>query len=451
MHLAKILLFFTIYLLLTLCTVWYIRQEQYLYFWDYANYHGLYRKLGARLRQSPLKAISTVISSVRKSDYNILPALFQMPFYFSFGSSRFAYILSIVVLFAFPAIALFTRLMGEFDTQHRDKKEANAFVLTFISTVVIGLSPQFWTPVVLGYVDVIGVIVIFTVLMLYFRKDLADQTSRDILAQGLLLSLLILLRRWYAYWVVGFLFAMCITTWAGIHHNDGHPIEKLRLGFRNALMVSVIAVLILFAVATPIAVRMSTTDYRDIYSAYRESDSVLPHFLGLIHHYGLWFLATSSLGLVKMATTEGKKLIALFLIVQCIVTFFLFTRTQSIGVHHHYGISVILSIFTAFFWQNLYLELKTHLLKAVFISSLSVTSVLNLLIVFYPDISNRLGPVGEVFSQIRRYPLKRQDLDRIHNLLHTLNSLTRFRRQNLCLSQLGSLKWKHHSKRVPQL
>jgi hypothetical protein len=418
MRVAKVVLFSTTFLLLTCFIVWYVTQEQYIYFWDYETYHRFYRELGTHFRKSPGKALNIVGSSIREHDYNTLPTLFLMPFYFIFGSSRLAYIAAIAVLFAFPAIVLFFRVMRELHMKDTNEKASDSFVLVYIAIVFISLAPQFWAPVLLGYVDVIGLNVIFILFILHFRKNLAEQTFWNMIAQGLLLSLLVLLRRWYAYWVVGFLFAMLVTAY------EREAIDKRRLHLRNVVLVGGTAILSFFAIATPVATRMLTTDYRDIYSAYRGSDTLWFHLVNLSHQYGLLFLATAVLGLIQMAITDGKKQVAVFLAVQFGVTFLLFTRTQLIDIHHYYWVSSILFILAAFFWQELYARLKGNLSKGALVSVLTVICILNFIIVFHHQWGNSLDPTNVVFPQLRRYPLQRKDLDQVHHLLLTLKDLT---------------------------
>jgi len=419
MRVAKITLFSTTFLLLTCFIVWYVTQEQYIYFWDFETYHRFYRELGTHFRKSPFTAINSVGASIREHDYNMLPTLFLMPFYFSVGSSRLAYIASIAILFAFPAIALFARVMRELQVKNTNEKETDSLVLLFIAIVVISLAPQFWAPVLLGYVDVVGLNVIFILFILYFRKNLAEQTFWNMIALGLLLSLLVLLRRWYVYWVVGFLFAMLVTAY------ERDAIDKRRLHLGNVVLVGGTAILSFFALATPVATRMLTTDYRDIYSAYRGSDTLWFHLVNLSHQYGLLFLATAVLGLIKMATTGGRKQVALFLAVQFGVTFLLFTRTQLLDIHHYYWVSSILFILSAFFWQEMYAQLRGNLSKGTLVSALTVIYILNFLIVFHHQWGNALDPTNVVFPQLRRYPLQRKDLDQVHHLLLTLEDLTR--------------------------
>lgn len=420
----KIILFAAALLFLTLFAVWYQKQERYIYFWDYAEYHRLYRALGAELKQKPFDALGSVVTSVRNNEYNTLPSLFQMPFYLIFGSSRLAYVLCVAILYAFPAIVLFTLLMKKLNGQDAGEKKADDLALTFISLTVITVAPALWLPLLLGYIDVVGLNVIFIFLMLYFSKDLTEQPTRNLILMGLLLSLLILLRRWYAYWVVGVFFAAAVDILIS-NLRDRTSIKKVGLGFRNILTVGEVAVITFFVVATPIALRMLTTDYRDAFSAYRSSDSTFQHFLRLYHYFGLLFVASSVMGLLTMAAKKGSRRVALFLSIQFLTAFLLFNRTQDLNGHHYYFVAVTIFILTAYFLHEVYSRLRTRPLKAAFVVALSVIALSNLLIVFHPGVSSFLSPVETAYSQNRLPPLKRNDLEQVYGLLTTLDNLTR--------------------------
>lgn len=407
-----------------LFVIWYVRQERYIYFWDYDMYHSFYRGLGEELVRQPFKAIDSVVASVRNSQYNMLATLFQMPFYLFFGSNRLAYIASIAVIFAFPAIVLFTVLIRTLEGRDSVEKKPDDLALTFIALTVIALSPQTWVPVLRGYVDVVGLNVIFMILVLYFRKDWVDQVTRDLISLGLLLSLLILLRRWYAYWVVGFFFAASVSALVS-YLQDRTQIKNLGLGFKNIVITGMSAVLSFFVVAMPVGATMLTTNHRDLYSAYRSSNSILLHVVLLYHHFGPLFIAASVMGLVTMAATARKGRVAFFIAVQFATTFILFTRTQDLNDHHYYWVSVTIFILTAFLLREAYLRLKTRPLKTAFVGALAAVFLAHFLIVFHPGVGSAVSSANVVFPHIRKYPAKRNDLDQVYSLLSALSGLTR--------------------------
>ncbi len=420
----RFFLFSAPFSLLTLFLIWYVGQERYIYFWDYQGYHSSYRFLGWQLADRPFQAVGSVIASIRKNDYNMLPTLFQMPAYFVLGPSRIAYILAIAASFAFPAIVFFTRLMAAIHGGDARTNKGNDLLLTLVAISVIAFCPQLWAPVLRGYVDVVGLNIIFIVLMLYFRHDLAEQTPRHLIALGFLLSLLILLRRWYAYWVVGFFCAMSVAALVS-PLLDRTPMKTVQLRCQNILLIGATAVLSFFAIATPIAVEMLTTNYRDVYAAYRTGNSLFSHVGYLCEYFGIPFVVASVAGLLLMSAKERTRRIALFVAVQFAVTFILFTRTQDMGIHHFYWVSATLFLLTAFFLRECCSWLRTPLLKRTFVSGLIVAGVANFLSVFHPGVRDFFSPAIFAFPERYFYPLTRKDLDQVRNLLLTLDTLTR--------------------------
>lgn len=424
MRSRQVLLFSATFSLLTLFVVWYIRQERYIYFWDFDMYHYLYRELGLRLSHTPFQAVGALGASVRTDDYNMLPTLFLMPFYLLFGSGRLAYILSITVTFAFPAVLLFTRLMKELPMSRIQANEDDDLLFILIAVTVIALAPQFWLPVLRGYVDVVGLNVIFMVLILYLRHDLAEQSPRDLIIVGLLLSLLILLRRWYAYWVVGFFCAMAASALVSTLL-DPAPMTTLKRGCKNIVIVGATAVLSFFVIATPIAVNMLTTNYRDVYAGYRSSDSLVSHLTYLRYYFGVPVVVASMIGLLLLSAKNGKRRVAFFLVVQFTITFMMFTRTQNLGIHHYYWVSVSIFLLTAFFLRETSQWLKTRLLKTAFVTVLLIASFANFLGTFHEGAHGFFSPVSGALPQWPFYPMKRQDFAQLQSLLLTLDTLAR--------------------------
>src|SRR5688572_19814513 len=186
-------------------SVSYISREKYIYFWDWANYFSFFIELGQKITHTPLKAIDSVFVSIRKADYNLSGVVPLMPFYLLFGSGRMSYISSITVMYVVPAVLIFPSLIRTISRSYEHREDLTHYALLTLTMVLL---PQIWAPVFLGYIDVAGLALIFLILIFYFRKDLPAFSTRELIALGVMLALLVILRRWYAYWVVGFFTAM---------------------------------------------------------------------------------------------------------------------------------------------------------------------------------------------------------------------------------------------------
>jgi hypothetical protein len=164
---------------------------------------------------------------------------------------------------ALPAAFLMALLVQRMSSA---KRSISSLVLA--TSIILTLHPL-WVPLLQGMPEVVGVVVIGGILLLHFGKPLAEQRLNYLLATGLLLCLLMLLRRWYAYWVVAFFPALAVAQGLDIYQRHGLAWQQYIVTARNATIIGLTFLIALFGVAPPFALKAITTDYSDIYSAYR--------------------------------------------------------------------------------------------------------------------------------------------------------------------------------------
>jgi hypothetical protein len=422
-----------IFPLLTLFVTWYVGQERFIYYWDFVKYHDFYINLGTAFEDDMFRALHIVLISIRESDYNLLPSVFLMPFRLAFGPGRLSYILSLTVTFVFPAIVLFSYVVRRLARRGAEQSPFDEVGLTVLSVSAVAFLPVLWVPVVLGTVDVGGFLLILIVLVLYFRADLVDQSLGSLVGMALLLCLLVLYRRWYAYWVVGFFGALAVCEGLRCALNQerrGH----FWVIAKNTLILGAISFLSFCLVATPIARIMLTTNYRDAFSAYRSSHPILHNLGELYEHFGLLTLLLASLGIVLSARNAKRRPIAYFLGVQFAITFVVFTRTQDfaisshgqyIGVQHFYWALATIALFLVFCAQDLFLWVRGPARKAALLLAIMAASLANFSVTFLPRAERVLKPAAFALPSAREYPKVRTDLGEVQALLDTLSGLNK--------------------------
>jgi hypothetical protein len=432
-RLTEVASFAAAFSLLALFVTWYVSQERFIYFWDYVQYHTFYIRLGPVFALTPFEALRVVFLSVGRSDYNLLPTVFLMPFRLAFGPGRLAYILSITVTFVFPSIVLFSYVVRRLTGNRTGQSAFDKVGLTVLSLSAFALLPVLWVPALLGSVDVGGLILILIVLLLYFRADLVDQSFGSLVSMALLLCLLVLYRRWYAYWVVGFFGAMAVCEGLRCAGNRERRKQCLLIA-KNALILGVISFLSFFLIGTHIARKMLTTDYRDIFSAYRSSHPIVHNLGALYEHFGLLTLLLAGLGIVLSGMDEKRRLIVYFLCVQFAITFVLFTRTQDfvissrgqyVGVHHFYWALATLALFLVFCVQDLFLWIPSRVGRAAFLLVIVAGSLANFTATFLPRADEFLKALDFALPTVREYPMVRTDLDQVQALLDALNEISK--------------------------
>jgi hypothetical protein len=420
-----LMLLFAVTLLLIIFFVWwFVAQERYIYFWDSANFITLYRDLADKFLHRPLKALDSINVSMRKADYNNVGTIPLLPFYYLFGDSRIVFIFSIAVVYGFSTIIFFPVLLKRITGYDYGAGQTGKVLFFTLGILTLGLWPQLWVPIMLGYYDVAGVGVIFLILYFYLRKNLSEQNWKELVRLGLLVFLLVILRRWYSYWTIGFFAAVTIRE-IFVFFEDKTGIKSLKLALRNILIIGATAALVFFALATQIAIKMLKTDYADIYSAYRHNANRFEDLEKLYAHFGLIIVALCVLGFITMLAKKKLRRDGIFLGVIFVVAFYSFTRTQDIDLHHYNWVISILVIFAGVFIVEVYKKLAGKLLKAGLIVILLLVGLINLSIVFSPKAESYLNPVAFALAKVRLAPKVRNDLDQIHQLLTTLNDLTR--------------------------
>jgi len=430
---TEVALFSAVFSMLALFVTWYVRQERFIYFWDYVGYHEYYANLGLAFEQDMLRALHFVFLSVRVNDYNLLPPLFLLPFCLAFGPGRLSYILSLTVTFVFPSVVLFSYVVRSLARRSAAQNTFDEVGLALLSLSGIAFLPVLWVPVVFGSVDVGGFLIILIVLLMYFRTDLVEQSLGSLVSMALLLCLLVLYRRWYAYWVVGFFGALAVCEGLRCATDRERRAHYLLIA-RNTLMLGAVSFVSFFLIATPIAMRMLTTNYGDIYSAYRSSHPLIHNLGELYEHFGLLTILLAGLGIALSGMNEKRRPIAFFLGVQFAITFVLFTRTQDfvissrgqyVGVQHFYWAIATLALFLVFSVQDLFLWAKSPAGKAAVLLVFVAGSLANFSVTFLAQADRPLKALEFALPGAREYPMVRTDLDQVQALLDTLSDISR--------------------------
>ena len=396
----------------------YLGQERYIHFWDYSGYWIMYQDFGDLIKQDPFQALIKLITTIRHDDYNLLPVLPLMPFHFLFGDGRLPYILAIANLYLLPSVLLFFLL---FKTTFSPSPGKPSF-LPYLASFILSLLPQLWIPALRGLPDGVGVLIITMILLLHFRHPIEEQTLFNLLPVSLLLVLLILMRRWYAFWVVSFFITLffdgVIFKWPVYRF----VIRKYVPVLRNGLGMGILSVLLFFLIATPVAERMALTDYADIYSAYRDYDSLVVPVKMIYNYFGFipifLFLSGSFLSMVNKETRRH----ALFLFLQVTFTFCLFSRTQNYSYQHVYLLIPTIAIFMSLFAIRI-LHSRPVVYKMLFLVPFVFVYSVNFSCVFVPKAYAYFERFASPLSGIRHFPPVRGDIGAIHDILTTLDHL----------------------------
>ena len=306
---AFTLIFFGVWIaVLNLFAIIYINKSEYIYFWDNATYWDISRRI-ANGALSP-DFWQNVYHSISVNDYNCVAGLLSAVFIKLFGESRLVYTLTLLNMYLVPSTVIIYFLA---------KKLGKAPMLTMSVTMLI--CPAITFMAVVGFADVGGLPWALLCFYLYFSKD---EKKRGVsiwkcILIGVLLMLLIMWRRWYAFFAVSFITAMladCI-----INRRHIYP------AFISAAVVGLILVFGFRGFLMNILLR----DYGNIYSGYKFSAStdlkLITRYFGII--YILVLAAATIYGAVKRNTLRP-----VFMWVQMVVCAVMFMCVQTHGQQH---------------------------------------------------------------------------------------------------------------------
>ena len=416
-HKEALLALILFLIMANLFTVYFVSNEHFLYYWDLSNYWAKLSYISDTFIKDPYGALRTIYYSVQYDDYNYLPAFLLMPFSFLLGNSRLAYIILILNILGFAAIISSVSL-------HRKVSGLVGPRLAISPPVSVGiilLLPNFWDPILNGLVDVGGILIINVILLLYLNNSFPRQTTRALVLIGFLIPMLILYRRWYAYWGLSFYIALLLETGIMISLIYRFKRENYARMLLNIFIPISISALFLFIVATPFAFKIAKTNYADIYSAYRWSNTLFQSFMVVINYFGLFYFSLFLLGAVYAINNRDIRAFSMLLLLQWLIIVLLFSRTQDFGSHHLYMLLPTMLLFSSLFISRL--MIKSASLKLVVVCGVMVLFVLNFLAALSSKQLWYTKSYPGIFTSIRHPSLVRYDINEIDRMLSVLTGL----------------------------
>lgn len=321
----------------------FINQERTIYHWDGSTYWIHFRNISELLAQNPIDGLKALFLSMRHDDYNMLSVFLLSPFAWVFGPNRLSYILAITNLYLLPAVFLLGLLARRLDAGSFDR---HALAVPVLTTLMALAFHPYWVPILHGMVGVSGCMMIALVLILYFAKPFEEQRVVNLVSIGFLLCIMVLLRRWYLFWVVGFFCALAVNQAVALGSQYGLAWRRYVPAIQNAGIVGTAMVIGLAVLAPAVLGRALLTDYAEVYAGYRMSVTLFEQIGLLLTYFGPVVTMMSVAGFLWLLLREETREVGLFLIVQVATILWLFWRTQDFSWQHYYLLtpSVVLSI-----------------------------------------------------------------------------------------------------------
>ena len=317
-----------VYLVLAICGSLQVAGRDFIYIWDYSNYTLLQYAAEDAFAAGPLAGLGHLLASLTQ-DYTSFICLFtEFPFFLSEHTGD-SFVLSQLAS-VLPALLLALGGVVVKVGQMLDVKNPHGFFLMGLSFAAC--FPFLRMAAALGQPDWFGLIFAFIILLL--TLDYRFDTAEPARWAGMFFATaaLIVTRRWYLYFIVGYYAVYAVTVVAGAvrlgRSGSGRAAGDRIRGLITFGAGSVAAMIILF---WPIVQRVLTYSYAEHYAAYNTGGLALELYSQMFR-LGPLYLPLTVAGVV-WACRHGRVHLPLQTLAALAVSLVLFTRVQNMGSH----------------------------------------------------------------------------------------------------------------------
>lgn len=324
----------------------FVRREQTLYAWDHVAYWSLTADLAEDFRTGPAMALANVGRSLAQDELNLLPSMPLAPSLALFGQSRRAWILTVLNIYALPALLLGVWAVRRWGDRQENQWDQSLGAMIWIGTILL-FAPM-WEPLALGYLDIGGLVLIFAAvgLVVGAMPELRREARMRDVAVGVLVAVLMIFRRWYAFWSLSF----CIIVGLGglmalVHRRKtGKPLAE---ALQAPLTIGAGVLGTLVVLVGPRLMTIAGTDYGDRFVHYKTHTSGLAEIWGVVGHFGLVPLGLAGAGFLFLLRSTKTRWIAAGIVGQLALIAVLFRRVQDPTPQHWYLLLPGLMLLTA--------------------------------------------------------------------------------------------------------
>lgn len=390
-----------------------IKQNNFIYFWDYGREWKSALSLKNRVIQNPIDALKWIYWTINNEDYNsLMPLLITFPMYL-FGDSFKTWVLLIEVFYMSPAIVIIALLV---------RKNLEILNIKSLSCpfIVFGVSfmPILQWVLLSGFMDILEIILVSCTLLLSIDIDYSNiDIKRNILISGALI-LLVFFRRYFAYYVVGYLCSQFLVAILQFEKSE-KPWEIIKGYFVNTFIIGSISLTVLLVFFRDFVYRSVFNNFSVAYKAW--DGTLQEKFARIPIVFGGVIISLVTVGCMYYIFKNKKAFIVITsLWANIIVTTMLLWRIIQMDYHQYYLVIVPVILLSFICFGGL-LPQKKSMAHGIFITA-SVYIVINFLCMFWPVFHTI--PCKFLFTQTYYESKERNDIEEIHRLVAELKSIS---------------------------
>lgn len=415
-------------------TVYWTRQNQFIYYWDYGGYWRIsIQRMEYLFSHNYLDSMVSFFVSVNQDDYNcFLPSVIA-PALKIFGYEFPTYVLINHVLFLLPAVLVQALCVGKLAVGS-GRKQGGIFVIALAAGMMF---PANYYAMYLGYIDVGILLPISAAMYLLIGFDFEKiDVSRDA-SLGLVLVTVWICRRYAAFFIIGFVAALvvraCVLLWK---NRTLRTLGRVAAHFGAIGGVSVGVLLVFF---NRFFLHALSIDYGEMYSAYDAPFFEKLH--GLANAFGAVTLITVVFAGSLCVVIRRNRLEFASLMTLMVVETAAFWQTQAMGVHHRMLVNVPLFLCCMLVWTfpagkgcgpQSWKGIVENGAAALCALALTANFCSAMLPLPLP------GSTGGFFSE-RYQPLRRGDINQLEELAEYLNGETAGTEKKIYIAASGTV------------
>ena len=313
-----------------LCRLW---GRQVLYIWDSATYYNLQLRLESNFAESVFMGVGATVYKTWFNDY--IPMVINLltePFFMFTDRTANTCVMLWAVLFPAAVYLGAAILLAVLERRFTPKAPRLFFALGMAGTL---LFPLLHASLYAGMPDMLGAGFALVLLALGAEYDFTAPAPGRLTCMTVLTGMLLLTRRCYMSWVGSYflLYGLWVLVKA-LRRRQWAALKRL-------LIFAGLSLLTVGGALAPMFVRMAAFDYAAHYSTYQAGGlaAELPNQLALLGGGTAVLLAAGVLYALLLRREAAAKGLALLAVLGTLLTVWLMTRVQSLGISQSLGMA----------------------------------------------------------------------------------------------------------------
>lgn len=356
--------------------IYIVYSRNFTYFDDHVVYYNQQNELRNVFSISPAKGFFAILSSCWFSDYSyFINIVLDFPFFFTSGSND-AYVICYVVFMIIPTYFAGNIFIFNFSREFAYKKRL-LFVL--LSNLLFVTFPLFHIASILGMPDVFGLFFVFLIMTELSNYNYNLYSFKNTLLISILIILLIITRRWYLFWALGFVASILLIKmlFAINKSNDG---QKKEIFINNIKTIVSIGLVVTIPLIPFIYKTLFVRNYTVEYSAWYLGG--FPYELyNQLGYIGILLSLVLLFGMIYGLINDKLRVLTIASILGFLISVFAFTRIQNMGKHQSL---CLMGYYLVFLYNAIYFisKLKNKILKSLCSGIIIIIMLLNMVSTF---------------------------------------------------------------------